>query len=182
LKDSKQDSSTYLGTQQGYTPPTSIQHPKKRAFLAAYADVGTITHAAQAAGIYRGTVYEWCESDPVFADAWEEAKEAFADLLEREARRRAVDGVEEYVLHHGKVLRDPETGAYLKRRTYSDRLMELMLRAKRPAEYRDRTSTELSGPDGAPLSVHSRVAGMSEDDLDNLLAELDESGKETGAE
>jgi hypothetical protein len=174
LKDNNQGIGTDLGTQRGYTPPTSIQHPQKRAFLAAYAEVGTITHAAQAAGIYRGTVYEWCESDPAFADAWDAAKEAFADLLEREARRRAVDGVEEYVLHHGKVLRDPETGEYLKRRTYSDRLMELMLRAKRPAEYRDRTSTELSGPDGAPLSIHSRVAGMSDEELDSLLDDLGE--------
>jgi hypothetical protein len=170
---------TDLGTQQGYTPSPDITHPQKRAFLIAYADIGTATHAAQAAGVDRRTVYNWTESDPAFVDAWDAAKEAFADLLEREARRRAVDGVEEYVLHHGKVLRDPETGEYLKRRTYSDRLMELMLRAKRPAEYRDRTSTELSGPDGAPLSIHSRVAGLSDEDLDSLLGEL---GQETGTE
>jgi hypothetical protein len=169
-------------TEQGYTPPDAVVQPQKRAFLIAFAEQGTITHSALAAGVSRTLIYEWIRSDPAFADAFEEAKEAFADLLEREARRRAVDGVEEYVLHHGKVVRDPETGAYLKRRTYSDRLMELMLRAKRPAEYRDRTSTELSGPDGAPLSVHSRIAGMSEEDLDSLLAELDEPGKETGTE
>lgn len=167
-----------LGTQQGYTPPPGITHPQKRAFLAAYAELGTVTHAAQAAGVNRRIVYEWTD-DPAFADAYEDAKTAFADLLEREARRRAVDGVEEYVLHHGRFLVDPETGKYLKRRTYSDRLMELMLKAKRPDEYKERTSTELSGPDGAPLSVHSRVAGMSEEDLDSLLAELDQ---DTGTE
>lgn len=175
-------STTDLGTQQGYTPPSAIVHPKKRAFLAAYADIGTITHAAAAAGIHRNTVSEWCEADPAFADAFEEAKAAFADLLEREARRRAVDGVEEYVLHHGKVVRDPETGEYLKRRTYSDRLMELMLKAKRPDEYKERTSTELSGPGGAPLSVNSRIAGMSDEDLDSLLDELEELDQDTGTE
>jgi hypothetical protein len=181
LKD-KDISTTDLGTYKGYSPPDSIRQPQKRAFLVAYAELGTVTHAAAEAGIHRASHYEWIETDPAYADAFEDAKTAFADLLEREARRRAVDGVEEYVLHHGRFLVDPETGKYLKKRTYSDRLMELMLKAKRPDEYKERTSTELSGPGGAPLSVHSRVAGMSDEDLDSLLDELEELDQDTGTE
>ena len=38
---------------------------------------------------------------PTFRAAWDEAKEASADLLEKEARRRAVEGLEEPIIHKG---------------------------------------------------------------------------------
>jgi hypothetical protein len=123
----------------------SQDHPKKRAFLMAYAKMGNITSAAEAAEIARRTHYDWCDADPEYVLAFEQAKEAFADMLEREALRRATEGVEHTVYQGGK--------AVGKRREYSDTLLIFMLKGERAEKYRERTSTELTGAGGKPLTV-----------------------------
>lgn len=79
------------------TTNDKIIHPKKRAFLAAYAECGTVTRAAEIAGIERNTHYVWLKDDPDYAKACEAAYEQAAERLEQEARRRAVEGVEKPV-------------------------------------------------------------------------------------
>lgn len=98
-----------------------ITAAKKTAFLEAFAEVGTVTHAARAVGIDRGTPYRWQATDAEFKKAFEEAKGAVADSLEREAIRRAKEGVAEPVFYKGQEV--------AKVQRYSDTLLIFLLKA-----------------------------------------------------
>lgn len=123
------------------TPP--IQQAKRAAFLEQLAQLGNITAAAEAVGIDRVTAYRWRDADPEFAEAWADALEQAADRIELEARRRAVEGVDEPVFYQGT-----QCGTV---RKYSDSLMGLLLRAHKPEKYADRNKTELTGANGGPV-------------------------------
>jgi hypothetical protein len=141
---------------------------RKEAFLKALAQGLSVTRATEAAVIARTTVYYWRQHDPVFAQEWENAMEASADLLEDEARRRAVEGVEENIYYGGKVV-----GAA---RKYSDSLLTMLLKGRRPSVYRDRLSAELSGPDGGPLLMTDTERGAR---IEALLAAAERRKAET---
>jgi hypothetical protein len=72
-------------------------------FLQALSEGATISEASREAGINRVTAYRWKESDAEFAAAWDETLEEGTELLEREAVRRAVHGVEEPVVYQGQL-------------------------------------------------------------------------------
>jgi hypothetical protein len=108
----------------------NIAHRKKRAFLAAYSELGTVTHAADAAGIDRRSHSNWMHSDPGYRDAFESAGEMAVQHLEREARRRAIEGTEKPVYQGGKLV-----GTI---REYSDTLLIFLLKGARPERYRER--------------------------------------------
>jgi len=55
---------------------------RKRAFLTAFASLGNILKACEAAGIHRTTYYEWVAADPSFVARCAIAKESYGDLLE----------------------------------------------------------------------------------------------------
>ena len=117
--------------------------PKKRAaFLAELAARGNVSDAAAAAGVPRQTVYDWRAADPAFAAAWDAALDQAADTMEREAFRRAVEGVEEPV--YGRVAKDSdgEIGRITK---YSDTLLIFLLKGARPEKYRERQQVEHTG-------------------------------------
>jgi len=100
----------------------------KRAFLAAYANMATVTHAAREAGINRSTHYTWLKEDEAYAEAFRYAQEEAADNLEAEARRRAFEG--------------------------SDTLLIFLLKGARPEKYKDRIYQEHAGSAGAaPITV-----------------------------
>ncbi len=126
-----------------------LDHDCKARFLEALADTGIVYRAAKLAGTSRSRVYELRKADPDFAKAWAEAEEIAADRLEEEARRRAVDGVLEPVVSGGRVVRDDE-GNPLAIRRYSDALLTIMLRARRPEQYRDQKLIHAGDPD-SPL-------------------------------
>jgi hypothetical protein len=65
----------------------------------------------------------------VFAQAYSNAMEAGTDLIEQEARRRAVEGYDRPVFQRGQL-------AGLER-VYSDMLLALLLRGRRPDVFRD---------------------------------------------
>lgn len=71
-------------------------------FLNAIANGSSTSEACQAAGIASTTPYGRAKRDADFRAAWDDAKEASADLLETEARRRAIDGVAEPVIYQGQ--------------------------------------------------------------------------------
>lgn len=121
-------------------------------FIVTLAAGASITKAAQVAGVGRTTVYEWREADEAFAKLWDEALEAGIDLLEDEARRRAVEGVERPVVAMGKIARNDD-GSVLKIREYSDTLLALMLKAKRPEQYRERLDVNAKHSGGVTLNV-----------------------------
>lgn len=140
--------------------PTSA-HLKKRALLAAFAEGGTILHACRAVGVGRRTHYGWMASDPAYAEAFADAREQAADALEAEARRRAVEGVEEPVYQGGK-----QVGTI---RRYSDTLLIFLLKGARPEKYRDRVTAEHTGPGGGPLRVTHEVDTLTPEERDDLI-------------
>lgn len=128
---------------------------KKRIFLEHFGKTGAVAKSAQVAGWTSATVRHHRELDPEFEDAYQEAYQLHADSLEIEANRRAVEGDADVVVQAGKVVYhvDPETGEYLRdpltgepipivRRTKSDKLLETLLRAKRPEQFRENVQVD----------------------------------------
>jgi len=126
-----------------------IQHPKKRAFLAAYAQVGSVSRAAIHAEIDRCTHYAWVRAEGQDGDdyraAFAEAQEIAADELETEALRRAKEGVRRLKFHEGQPVIDPETGEPYVEHQYSDTLAIFLLKGLKPEKYRERTDAKISG-------------------------------------
>jgi len=91
----------------------------KRPFLAALEEGHTIVDACRVAGIARTTAYEGRQRDEAFALAWADLEEKATEKLEAEAYNRALGG--------------------------SDRLMEFLLKARRPDKYRDRVDHTHAG-------------------------------------
>lgn len=118
---------------------------KKAAFLAAYAECGNISRAAEIAKIERRNHYRWLENDPEYPALFKEAEQQACDRLEQEARRRAVEGTLKPVFHKGE-----QCGVI---REYSDTLLIFLLKGALPDKYADRAKTELSGPGGGPVEV-----------------------------
>jgi hypothetical protein len=92
--------------------------------LATLAAGATIEGACKVAGVSRRSAQRKRQTDPDFAEAWEEAMEAGTDALEDEAVRRAKDGYIKPVFHQGVKVGEV--------REYSDVLLMFMLKA-RPA-------------------------------------------------
>lgn len=133
---------------------------KKLAFLTAFAELGTITHAARAAGIERRSHYDWLESDPAYPSAFAEAQHQANDALVREARRRAVEGVDKPV-YQGKEL----VGLI---REYSDTLLIFLLKGALPDVYRDRVEMR--------IDIHREAEAVAAQfglDADAVLAEAE---------
>lgn len=114
-----------------------ISHPKKRAFLVAYSELGNRTQAAKAAGIDRRNHSNWMRGDGEYRTAFEEAHQQACETLEEEARRRAVDGVEEPVHYKGEKVDTVKK--------YSDTLLMFLLKGALPEKYRERYEGQVSG-------------------------------------
>ena len=109
--------------------------PEKRAqFLAALADCGNVTRAAEVAGVSRVYMYQVRANDETFAQSWDEAARIGAARLEDEARRRAVEGWEEPVWYQGQ-----HCGTV---RKFSDTLLICLLKAHYPEKYAERNKSE----------------------------------------
>jgi hypothetical protein len=106
-----------------------ITHPKKHAFLAAYAHCGQIRRAARAAQCDWKNHYLWLAKDPMYAACFAQAQQMAGDFLEEEAIRRAVDGVQKGVWHQGALVG--------KERVYSDTLLIFALKGAKPAKYKE---------------------------------------------
>ena len=95
---------------------------KKRAdLLVALRGGQSISDACKASSVARRTAYNWRDADTDFAAEWDDALDEGTDALEDEAKRRAVDGVEEPVFYQGKQV--------AKVRKYSDTLRIFLLKA-----------------------------------------------------
>jgi hypothetical protein len=123
---------------------------KKEKFLEVLRATCNVSESAIAARIRRRLAYQWRDKDEEFRAAWDDAEQEATDALEREAWRRAVEGVDKPVTFKGEI-----TDTY---KEYSDRLLEMLLRGHRPHKYKDRVSAEVSGPGGGPIQTEDMSA------------------------
>ena len=65
---------------------------KKKRFIETLAAQGTVSHAAQAAGVSRNTAYRWRQEDHQFACLWDEAHENAVDAIESVLYQKALSG------------------------------------------------------------------------------------------
>ena len=136
---------------------------RRKRFLEALADTGSVTKAAVVAGTSRTRVYELRKVDPAFAAAWAEAEDIAVDQLEDEARRRAVEGVPEPLVSAGKLVRD-DNGQPITVRRYSDSLLTTLIKARRPPR-RERSKPfplVLQSAADAPNAIASIAAAVAE--------------------
>ena len=108
-------------------------------FLKALSQTGNASAACQAAGqLTRRQVRTFREQDPDFKQAYDDAMEDAADLLEAEAWRRAVEGTTQQVLKNGIIVIDPITNQPITVRHYSDPLLVMLLRGCKPEKFQMR--------------------------------------------
>lgn len=112
-----------------FTPTRRVQ------FLAALAAGNTVKHSCEQIGIVPPVAYNHRRNDPIFAAEWEDAYELGTQAMEQEAFRRAVEGVAEPVVSAGKLI------TYVQK--HSDQILMFILKARRPAVYRDTVNIEL---------------------------------------
>lgn len=134
---------------------------RQKVFLAAYVQCGTITHAAEAAGIHRSLHYLWLdEAGSDYPQRWDDAQQEALEVLEYAARERAIRGVPRLKFHKGELIMvplldgdgnpildgdgNPILTPYVEYE-YSDKLTELLLRANAPEKYRERSEQRLTG-------------------------------------
>jgi hypothetical protein len=131
-------------------------------FLTALSEGGSVTKAAEQAGIGRRTVYDWKATDPEFAALFEDAWQRGIAALEDEAVRRAYQGVQRPVFSKGV-----QVGSVTE---YSDSLLMFLLKSRDP-RFRDKTSVEMTGKDGGPIKTDGiDLSKLSTDELRNLLS------------
>ena len=135
----------------------------KGTFLQAFIRVGTVTVASEKTGTSRSTHYMWMQNDPDYAEAFADAKVQATELLETEARRRALNGVQRY--YQGQPIPDA--------REYSDVLLMFLLKSLKPEKYRERYDVNQVVTDKRidPLLVEA-VQKMDPARLKRLTAEL----------
>lgn len=114
-------------------------------FLTELAKSPNVSGAAKAAGFSRRTAYNYRDTDPEFAAAWDDAIEQATDNLVGEMYRRAYRGTEKPVYYQGE-----EVGAI---REYSDTLAIFLAKAHRPQVYGDKIKQEITGANGGPVRL-----------------------------
>lgn len=135
--------------------PKSARQKRKESqerFIQAYLKEGTIFHACLAAGISRSCHRKWIKEDKDYSALFDEAYQAYTELMEREADRRAMEGLKVPVgFYQG------QASEYVKQ--YSDILLIFRLKRRDP-QYRDRYDVNHSGSLGV---VEKKV----DDDLES---------------
>jgi hypothetical protein len=107
--------------------------------------------ACDKAGISVVSWDKWKSDDEVIRERAHAAVERGTDLIEDEARRRAVEGTDKPVFQQGECV------GFI--REYSDTLMQMVLGGRRSA-YR-KTSVEMSGPNGGAIPHKVEVEFVS---------------------
>ncbi len=118
---------------------------QKRKFVDALRESCQVKVSAKAAGASRNAFYMLRRKDPRFRLEWDEAKDDAAEMLEDEAFRRAVVGVDKPVYHMG-ICVDTMKG-------YSDGLLTTLLKGARPHKYANRTELSTPAADKPPHQI-----------------------------
>ena len=119
-------------------------HSRKQQFVLSIAEHANIGLACLSAGwTVRNTAYASAKEDPDFKALWAEAMEVAMDALEHQARERAMGWLEPVFNKDGE-----EVGF---RRCYSDKMMEMLLKAHRPDKFRETVEHEVNHGGGVIL-------------------------------
>lgn len=148
-------------------PLPEITEARQKAFLECFSQCGSIRRTCLLTNIPRETFYGW-RDNAEFAKRFDAARETYADLIDEEMHERGIVGWEEPVI--GRVGEDQD-GVITYVRKKSDQVLLQLARGNRPEKY-NKTRTELTGKDGAPLIDPTK---LSEEQLKVLLA-IVESG------
>lgn len=135
VKDSvprERSSSKVAKKSRRYVPFTST---KRNRFLRLLEKTGNVNSAAAEVGISRATVYALEKRNPVFAERVQLAKDKALGMLEKEAVRRAHDGVE-----RGKYYKGEKIGT---EKEYSDTLLMKLMEASDPERYGKRSNVSI---------------------------------------
>ena len=134
----------------------------QKAFLAALENTGSVTAAAEAAGVHRTAAYKHRQTDKQFSQQWDEALERGADVLEDEARRRALEGVDEPVFYKGE-----KVGTVKK---YSDLCLIFLLKGLRPQRWRESRASMAPAELNKMIEVElKRLAAKNEAELSEAV-------------
>ena len=142
-------------TYASYTPfERNSPSESKDLFIKHLKQTCNVTASVRVAGGSRKAIYNTRDRDKEFAEEWDSTVAEATDMLEAEARRRAVDGFEEPVYYQGAVV-----GAV---RKYRDRMLELLLKGHAPEKYKDRvqhsSDVKVNVTEQALLEARQRVA------------------------
>lgn len=113
----------------------------RQRFLDNLRKLGRVGAAARAIGSSEYTISDWRDKDPEFDEQVGEAYAAYVDDIEKEIRRRAIEGVDQVAF----MTKDGET---IMKRVFSDRLLELHAKRHMP-EYRERQTIDMNVAPGA---------------------------------
>ncbi|EPE2695904.1 hypothetical protein ACSHDS_002830 [Vibrio alginolyticus] len=115
---------------------TKRTRARDKRFFEALEQGATIGEAAKNAGYSRRSIYDYAAEDQTFSQHLENAKYDLIEKLEKEADRRAIDGVVDY--KSLKVTQDGKTiSKIVPIRRYSDSLLQFRLRRLDPKNYRE---------------------------------------------
>ena len=113
---------------------------------------GNVSAAAKKAGFSRHAAYAHKKTDTQFSKQWDEILDGLIDDAEKELHRRAVKGTLKPVFYKGEKI-----GSI---RQFSDRLLEFLLKAKRPEQYRDK------------LDLDTNIRGSLDIGLDKAIDQI----------
>jgi ABC-type uncharacterized transport system involved in gliding motility auxiliary subunit len=141
-------------------------------FFEVLEDTCSPKQAAAAVGISRQTAFYHKANDLEFRTRWEKAIETALDALMDEAYRRACLGVDEPVIHQGKLAMqvDPKTGEEkpLTVRRHSDRLLEVLLKFRYGEQMADRLAVKVESTGLSPDAL-LKMSGEDRQALAGLL-------------
>lgn len=138
---------------KNYTPSKYVENQSvgyidtetaKERFLELFVQTAHFHRTCQILGLVPRTVYHWIHYDEEFKEEYEIAKGLGGILLEDEAVRRAIYGVDEPVYQGGKFV------GYVRR--YSDMLLVTLLKGNMPEKYRENWKGTLTDGSGNPLA------------------------------
>lgn len=110
---------------------------KQKEFLELFSKSGNCAMSCRTIGVTRNAIWYLRERDAAFDEDYKEAEAIALGLLEEEARRRALEGVDRPIYQQGNLV------GYEK--VYSDRMLEILLKAHAPEKYRDNQPTDTGG-------------------------------------
>lgn len=139
---------------------------KRRVLDQVYLKGPNMVLCAKVAGVKAAELHGYLKHDETFREQFDIAKAEYHQKMEDEAYRRAVTGVREHVYNKdGDIVGE--------KLVYSDRMLEIILKANMPEKYREQSHVAGIAGQGSPGGVLLIPVKMANDeDLAAKLAEL----------